>query len=567
MDGSCVLPWGAQRPRGLRPWSFHNGSFRALDQGLRVISRAASLNRPPRSGVAPHREPERAVVRARPEGEHGRGPVGLVVEVRRGAPPLARRHAEGRQPVGPVVEELHPPAGVAGVLPQAGVAARAVPQGPPREPCPASRGSSSRRRAARRSGSGRPAGRRARPARAPDRLAAGAASPPRSPEGRTPSRPGGRWHCCVDGSCPQAGAGGRFAQSQDPGCCQSRHGGAPPMNAAISLRPEQRGRRAVRRRPRAQPVQRAAARARRPASRCRRAAWRAPGAAPSASTCPNARPQPGGDRRGAAHRARVDDVHRRQPRDPREVGQRLGGDQVARHRAPTNASTSTASADPSGPPGEHRPPVPHAHPQAGRAPQPEMLARELDDLRVELDHLLAVLRALGRQRPRQRAAGAADVDHAARAGRLARGRASGAGSRTPGAAHPRGRHKRRPSPAAAAAARTAARGRAGPSSSPRGGDQLGRGAPPAHRLSRRARPTRRRAAPRPPRPTPCPARDAHSRTEWYSWPPVNRFGVGSPRALRIEPSVPPRIGTRLGSKPSRRSASSAAADTSGCASR
>ncbi len=25
--------------------------------------------------------------------------------------------------------------------------------------------------------------------------------------------------------------------------------------------------------------------------------------------------------------------------------------------------------------------------------------------------------------------------------------------------------------------------------------------------------------------------DAHSRTEWYSWPPVNRFGVGRPRAL------------------------------------
>ena len=61
--------------------------------------------------------------------------------------------------------------------------------------------------------------------------------------------------------------------------------------------------------------------------------------------------------------------------------------------------------------------------------------------------------------------------------------------------------------------------------------------------------------------------DAHSRTEWYSCPPVNRFGVGSPRALRIEPSVPPRIGTRRGSKPSRRSASSAAAETSGRASR
>ena len=36
--------------------------------------------------------------------------------------------------------------------------------------------------------------------------------------------------------------------------------------------------------------------------------------------------------------------------------------------------------------------------------------------------------------------------------------------------------------------------------------------------------------------------DAHSRGEWYSWPPVNRFGVGRPIALRREPSVPPRIG-------------------------
>ena len=35
---------------------------------------------------------------------------------------------------------------------------------------------------------------------------------------------------------------------------------------------------------------------------------------------------------------------------------------------------------------------------------------------------------------------------------------------------------------------------------------------------------------------------AHSRTEWYSCPPVNRFGVGSPRALSSDPSVPPRIG-------------------------
>ena len=57
--------------------------------------------------------------------------------------------------------------------------------------------------------------------------------------------------------------------------------------------------------------------------------------------------------------------------------------------------------------------------------------------------------------------------------------------------------------------------------------------------------------------------EAHSRTEWYSWPPVKRFGVGRPIALRIEPSVPPRIGSRTGSMPSARIARSAASTISG----
>ena len=54
--------------------------------------------------------------------------------------------------------------------------------------------------------------------------------------------------------------------------------------------------------------------------------------------------------------------------------------------------------------------------------------------------------------------------------------------------------------------------------------------------------------------------DAHSRTEWYSWPPVNRFGVGRPIALSSEPSVPPRIGVRTTSSPSARIACSAVRD-------
>src|SRR4029450_12134959 len=41
---------------------------------------------------------------------------------------------------------------------------------------------------------------------------------------------------------------------------------------------------------------------------------------------------------------------------------------------------------------------------------------------------------------------------------------------------------------------------------------------------------------------------AHSRTEWYSCPPVNRFGVGSPCAERTAPSVPPRVIASFGSK-------------------
>ena len=57
--------------------------------------------------------------------------------------------------------------------------------------------------------------------------------------------------------------------------------------------------------------------------------------------------------------------------------------------------------------------------------------------------------------------------------------------------------------------------------------------------------------------------EAHSRTEWNSWPPVKMFGVGSPRSLRREPSVPPRISVRTGSMPSARIAASAASTRAG----
>src|SRR5512133_666981 len=61
--------------------------------------------------------------------------------------------------------------------------------------------------------------------------------------------------------------------------------------------------------------------------------------------------------------------------------------------------------------------------------------------------------------------------------------------------------------------------------------------------------------------------EAHSRTEWYSCPPVKRLGVGSPIELSSEPSVPPRMGVRSGSIPSSRIACSAASTISGNGSR
>ncbi len=57
--------------------------------------------------------------------------------------------------------------------------------------------------------------------------------------------------------------------------------------------------------------------------------------------------------------------------------------------------------------------------------------------------------------------------------------------------------------------------------------------------------------------------EAHSRTEWYSWPPVKMLGVGRPISDSREPSVPPRTGTRTGSTPSALIAASAASTTNG----
>ena len=52
-----------------------------------------------------------------------------------------------------------------------------------------------------------------------------------------------------------------------------------------------------------------------------------------------------------------------------------------------------------------------------------------------------------------------------------------------------------------------------------------------------------------------PLREFHSSLPWKLCPPVNRFGVGRPLAVRFEPSVPPRIGRSSEGTPARFAAS------------
>ena len=89
--------------------------------------------------------------------------------------------------------------------------------------------------------------------------------------------------------------------------------------------------------------------------------------------------------------------------------------------------------------------------------------------------------------------------------------------------------------------------------------RAGRPTPARPPTPARSSAARRRSRPR----SPCPATVTHSRTEWYSLPPVKMFGVGRPISVSREPSVPPRIDSSLGSSPTRRVASSAASTTCG----
>ena len=57
--------------------------------------------------------------------------------------------------------------------------------------------------------------------------------------------------------------------------------------------------------------------------------------------------------------------------------------------------------------------------------------------------------------------------------------------------------------------------------------------------------------------------DTHSSREWKLCSPAKRFGVGSPMNDSREPSVPPRIGCSIGSRPARRIASRARSTTVG----
>ena len=50
--------------------------------------------------------------------------------------------------------------------------------------------------------------------------------------------------------------------------------------------------------------------------------------------------------------------------------------------------------------------------------------------------------------------------------------------------------------------------------------------------------------------TPMSCTDTHSKGPWMFCMPVNRFGQGTPISVSREPSVPPRIGTDTGVRPS-----------------
>src|SRR6185369_16380492 len=60
-----------------------------------------------------------------------------------------------------------------------------------------------------------------------------------------------------------------------------------------------------------------------------------------------------------------------------------------------------------------------------------------------------------------------------------------------------------------------------------------------------------------------PRRELNSSLPWKFVPPVKRLGVGNPRNVKFDPSVPPRIGFRNGFRPARRAASIALFVSSG----
>ncbi len=113
---------------------------------------------------------------------------------------------------------------------------------------------------------------------------------------------------------------------------------------------------------------------------------------------------------------RVDDVDECQRSDPRVLRKRFRGDQVAGNAGAQEGVDDDRVGARVGMRRDRGTPIADAHLQTRLAAQSEVRARNLKDSWVELHDLMARLGVLRQQRPRQRAGGAADVQHPARTG-------------------------------------------------------------------------------------------------------------------------------------------------------
>ena len=109
-------------------------------------------------------------------------------------------------------------------------------------------------------------------------------------------------------------------------------------------------------------------------------------------------------RRGRVHvlaDAVVDDVDEGRGRDAGDVAQRLDGDQAPRHAGAHERVDDDRVKARVAQAGDERTAFGVAHAQSRRSSQPEMLARQGEDVGVDLAHFLTPGGILGRERPRQ----------------------------------------------------------------------------------------------------------------------------------------------------------------------